>query len=104
MQTADWHKLWLDGFCAPGIYGAPIRAADPTPRPNLAQCLTLPSQAATSQAADGQTRRNSNGAMREVLDRWSRSIGGRPVWIARSVEEARLQLLRSFGVASREPV
>jgi hypothetical protein len=102
MQGSDsqnWRTLWLGGFCAPGIYGAPIRAADGRPRPTLTQRLTLPSQ-----PADRQSGYNVDKEYRQALERWSAVMGGRPVWIARSVAEARLQLLTSSGVASREPV
>jgi len=93
MQAPDWHKLWLGGFCAPGIYGSPIRASDANKRPTLADILTLPSQ-----VGDGQ--RHHNGDADKILRDWSARMGGRPVWIARSLREARLQLLLSFGVVT----
>src|SRR5262245_21960683 len=80
MLAADWQKLWLGGFCAPGIYGSPIRAAGANKRPALAELLTL-----SSQAANREDRHNGDAG--QVLRSWSTLMGGRPVWVARSVDE-----------------
>ena len=39
MQMTDWKNRWIGGFCAPGIYGMPVRDAGYQMRPTIAQLL-----------------------------------------------------------------
>jgi len=87
-STPDWANRWVGGFCAPGMYGGPIRAADYRTPVTLTQSLPLPAHLTESHAP---SRTSLAPGLLPTL--WSQLVGEAAVVLVKNVRQARALLL-----------
>ena len=98
-QTASspgWANRWIGGFCAPGIFGGPIRDAAYASPATLDESLLLPAH-----LAQGKRDGHPAGAQRsaDLAALWAALAGNAAVVLVRNVRQARTLLLQALAPA-----
>lgn len=95
-NSPDWANRWVGGFCAPGIFGGPIRDAAYASPTTLDESLLLPAH-----LAQGKRDDHPAGAHRspDLAALWAELAGNAAVVLVRSVRQARTLLLQALASA-----